>query len=125
MSTPNNSDPDAQFTVTLLFPDNSQRNINVPVDEFILDAANDAGIVLPAICRHGRCLTCAGRIVNNGDSVCDFDQSHADAYFPADRAAGFILPCTAKPTCDLTIKTHQQDAMRTHRLAHGLPAPYA
>jgi ferredoxin len=115
----------AQFTVKLLSPDDSERDINVSQDEYILDAANREGIVLPAICRHGRCLTCAGRVLTNRDSECDFDQSAADAYFPADRDAGFILLCTAEPRSDLTILTDQQDAMRAHRLTLGLPAPYA
>ena len=53
------------------------------------------------------------------------DQSAAASYFDADRAAGFTLLCTARPRTDLIIKTHRQDAMRKHRQAHGLPAPYA
>jgi ferredoxin len=53
------------------------------------------------------------------------DQSDADSYFPEDRAQGFVLLCTAKPRGDLRILTHQQDEMRRHRIALGLPAPYA
>jgi ferredoxin len=98
-----------------------EHSIVVAEDEHIWDAANAQGIVLPAICHQGRCLACAGHL----ESAAQFDQSDADTYFPEDRAAGFILLCTAKPVADLTISTHQDEAMRAHRLAHDLPAPYA
>jgi len=55
----------------------------------------------------------------------DVDQAAASSYFEEDRAAGFALLCTARPRGELVIETHQQDAMREHRKAHGLPAPYA
>jgi ferredoxin len=113
------------YTVKLLVPSDdgqkeSEQVVSVGANEHILNAANAQGIVLPAMCRQGRCVTCAGRIV--GGKV---DNSDADMYFPEDRAAGFVLLCTAKPCSDLTIRTNQQDSMRAHRLALGLPAPYA
>jgi ferredoxin len=108
------------YTVQLLMP-NAERTISVRANEHIWDAALNNGIVLPAICHQGRCLTCAGRLVGNGE----VDHSEADMYFPEDSAAGFVLLCRAKPLSDLTIRTHQQSEMRAHRLALGLPAPYA
>jgi ferredoxin len=113
------------YTVKLLIPDDeggqeTERTVTVGADEHILNAANLQGIILPAMCRQGRCVTCAGRLVGGGE----VDQSDADMYFPEDRAAGFVLLCTAKPCSDLTIRTHLQDSMRAHRLALGLPAPY-
>jgi ferredoxin len=115
----------SNYTVTLLAPDNDgeevrEQVLTVGADEHILNAANAQGIDLPAMCRQGRCVTCAGRIVGGGK----VDNSDADMYFPEDRAAGFVLLCTAKPCSDLTIRIHQQDSMRAHRLALGLPAPY-
>jgi ferredoxin len=113
------------YTVKLLLPNNGDQQteltVSVGADEHILSAANSQGIVLPAMCRQGRCLTCAGRLVGAGE----VDHSDADMYFPQDRAEGFVLLCTAKPGSDLTIRTHQQDAMRAHRRSLGLPAPYA
>jgi ferredoxin len=109
------------FTVKLLLPSKVERTIEVSPSEHIWDAALANGIVLPAICHQGRCLTCAGRLVNKGE----VDHSEADMYFPEDRAAGFVLLCRAKPLSDLIIRTHQQSEMREHRLALGLPAPYA
>jgi ferredoxin len=115
------SDPPKRCCVRLLLPGDVERSITVLRDENIWDAANSQGIVLPAICHQGRCMTCAGQLINSGE----FDQSEADMYFPEDREAGFVLLCTAKPRSDLTIRTHQQDAMRARRLSLGLPAPYA
>jgi len=85
-----------------------------------LNAAARNGIRLPSICHQGRCLTCAGRLLSG-----TVDQSKTDTFFPEDYAAGFVLLCTAKPLSDLRIVTHQQWAMREHRVALQLPAPYS
>jgi ferredoxin len=108
------------FTVTLVTPE-GERTLRVANDQHIWDAAASAGIKLPAMCHMGYCLTCAARLEAGGE----FDQSDARQYFAEDRAAGFILLCTAKPRSDLRIGTHQQRAMRRFRLDAGLPAPYA
>jgi hypothetical protein len=47
------------FEVVLLLP-NEERSVQVGVEEHIWDAAFTAGVVLPALCHQGRCLTCAG-----------------------------------------------------------------
>ena len=110
---------DRIFLVTLRLPE-AEHVLRVSECEAIWYVAAEHGISLPAVCRQGRCLSCAGRLAAHGE----FDQDGADLYFPEDRAAGFLLLCTARPRSDLVILTHQQDAMRAHRLAHGLPAPY-
>jgi len=107
--------------VSLHLPDGSVRELLVAADQHIWDAAHAAGIELPSICHQGRCLTCAGRLLNPGD----FDATDAVAYFPQDRENGFILLCTAFPRSNLEILTHQQLAMRQYRRAVGLPAPYS
>lgn len=117
----NQMSPVRTHHIKLHLPDGSIQELDVGEDQHIWDAAHDAGIELPSICHQGRCLTCAGRLLNAGE----FDASDAVAYFPEDRAAGFILLCTACPCSDLEIQTHQQFAMRQHRRALGLPAPYS
>jgi ferredoxin len=89
-------------------------------DEFIWDAAARFGLMLPAICHQGRCLTCAARLIKG-----DVDHSAAVSYFAADRDGGFVLLCTARARSDLVCETHQEWAMRDHRKALGLPAPYS
>src|SRR5213080_408493 len=111
---------DLTFDILLETP-SGERKISASDREHILDVAERSGIALPFICRQGRCLTCAGVLVGAGD----FDASDADLYFPQDRAAGFILLCTAKARINLHIRTHQEAEMRQHRLKLGLPAPYS
>jgi ferredoxin len=107
------------FRVELRSPD-GVRIIYCGQDEFIWNAAARFGIKLPAICHQGRCLTCAARLIEG-----DVDQSAAVSYFQADRDAGFILLCTARPRSDVVCETHQQWAMRAYRKSLGLPAPYS
>jgi ferredoxin len=105
--------------VVLETPD-GERTIECGADEFIWDAAARNGLLLPAICHQGRCLTCASRLLEG-----EVDQSKADAYFAEDGAAEFILICRALPRSDVILKTHQEWEMRRHRIALGLPAPYS
>jgi len=109
-----------KFQVALLLP-NEERSIEVSRDEHIWDAAFAAGIVLPAMCHQGYCLTCAGRLENEGE----VDQSDSLVYFPEDREAGFVLLCTGKPRSALRIRTHQQKQMRESRKQKNLLAPYS
>jgi ferredoxin len=88
-------------------------------NEFIWDAAARFHVPLPAICHQGQCLTCAARLIKGA-----VDQSAAATYFNADRDAGFVLLCTARPLSNVICQTDQQAAMRAHRQALGLPAPY-
>lgn len=108
------------FRITLLTP-RGEHAIVVESEQHIWDAAQAAGVTLPAVCHQGRCLTCAGRL----EGVGEVDQSDSDAYYPQDREAGFVLLCTGKPRSDLRIRTHQQHEMRTYRRSLGLPAPYS
>jgi ferredoxin len=72
-------------------------------------------------CHHqGRCLSCAGRLLEG-----TVEHEHVDAYFAEDKAAGYILLCRALARIDVRILTHQEWKMREHRLAKDLPAPYA
>ena len=114
------SEDTSAFEVTLVMPQ-GERTILVPRNAHIWDAALNAGILLPALCLQGRCLTCAGRLLNGGE----VDQSDSVSYYPADREAGFVLLCTGKPRSALRIQTHQQEEMRAFRRAHRLPAPYS
>jgi|SRR5581483_5116285 len=108
-----------RFRVVLETPE-GERSFLCNPDEFIWNAAARNGIFLPSICHQGRCLTCAGRLLNGA-----VDQSSATSYFPEDKQAGFVLLCTAKPLSELRVRTHEQWAMREHRATLALPAPYS
>jgi ferredoxin len=92
--------------------------IGVGEDQYLLDAAIDAGLDLPYMCLQGWCTTCAGRVLEGR-----VDQSEARRIFPEDEAAGFVLLCSAYPRSSLRILTHQKEEMRSHREALGLPTP--
>jgi len=117
---PSDRETSTTFTVTLITPQ-GERTIQVSPEDHIWDAAHDAGIILPALCHQGRCLTCAARLVDGGE----VDQSDSVSYFPEDRGARFVLPCTGKAGSNLTMRTHQAGEMRAFRRAHNLPSPYS
>jgi ferredoxin len=108
-----------RFEVILETPTGSHC-ITCGPEEYIWDAAARQGIDLPAICHQGRCLTCAGMLLEG-----EVDERDADTYFAEDRAAGFVLLCRGKPRSRVRIQTHRQNEMRQFRTAHGLPAPYS
>lgn len=107
-----------RYPITFVLPQGPPWTLLVGEDDFLWQAAGRAGLALPSRCRIGWCLTCAARLLEPGE----FDQSAARRYFAEDRAAGFLLPCTACPRSPLRLLTHQAEVMRAHRMALGLPA---
>ena len=107
----------ATYQVTFV-TDGQEKRLAVRDDQYLLDAAVEAGMDLPYMCLQGWCTTCAARLLAG-----KVDQSEALRYYPQDEAAGFILLCSAYPRSDLRILTHQKEQMRAHRRASGLPAP--
>jgi ferredoxin len=51
------------FTLTFKGLGDEQKVVECPDDTYILDAAEAAGLDLPATCKSGICGTCVGRIV--------------------------------------------------------------
>jgi ferredoxin len=107
----------AVYPVTFLAPDRSI-TVDVADDEYLLNAANAAGLDVPYMCLQGWCTTCAGRVLEG-----QVDQSEARRIFRQDEQAGFVLLCSAFPRSALRIQTHQKQELRAHREALGLPVP--
>jgi len=70
----------------------------------ILQAALDAGLVLPYGCRDGACGSCKGKLI---EGRIDYGHHSEKALTPVEREQGFALFCQAKPLSDLVIEARE------------------
>jgi ferredoxin len=92
------------YTVTLVNPEGVKQTCVTPEDQYIIDAANEAGIDLPYACRTGACLSCAGKIIQGS-----IDQSDQNYLTPSQLSANYVLLCVVYPKSDCIIQTHKED----------------
>ncbi len=77
-----------------------------PRGQPLLLSARAAGVLLPSSCRNGTCRECLCRLVEGRVSYAiEWPGLSAE-----EKRDGFILPCVARPECDLVI-----DAPRARR----------
>ena len=92
------------YSITLRNSDGTENVIQCEEDQYILEAAEEAGFDLPSSCRAGACSACAGRVIEG-----EIDNSEQTFLDDAHMDEGFTLLCVAYPLSDLLIETEQEE----------------
>lgn len=87
-------------TYTVIVRNRDGRVVPVSQDEFLLEALETAGLLLPYGCRFGACLTCAASLI---EGRVDQSGGRAFALRARQQEEGYVLLCVARPLTDCVI----------------------
>ena len=90
------------YEITFHFEDGTE-TVEVGPDEYVLDAAERAGLELPHSCRNGMCTSCAGELLEG-----DLDGREGTALSPAQEDDGYVLLCCSYPRADSEIRVGER-----------------
>ncbi|KIY98339.1 hypothetical protein MNEG_9623 [Monoraphidium neglectum] len=92
------------YKITLVAGDDDSRTFDCPDNKYILDAAEAAGLDLPATCRAGICGACVAR--RTAGSIDQSDIADLSFTLTDDEVeAGMTLLCMSRATSDVTLET--------------------
>ena len=77
----------------------SGATIDCAADQFVLNAAHNAGFRLPSACGKGLCGTCKSKLISG-----IVDMKHNGGIRPREIEQGLFLPCCSKPLSDLVVE---------------------
>ena len=86
----------ASFSVELT---KSGSTISCAADQFVLNAAHNAGFRLPSACSKGLCGTCKSKLISG-----IVDMKHNGGIRPREIEQGLFLPCCSKPLSNLVVE---------------------
>ena len=92
------------YNITLRSINKSDTVIQCTEDQYILEAAEQAGIDLPYSCKAGACSSCAGLVISG--QIDNEEQSFLD---DEQVEKGYALLCVAYPKSDCVIITEQEE----------------
>lgn len=77
----------------------SGATIDCATDQFVLNAAHNAGFRLPSACSQGLCGTCKSKLISG-----KVDMKHKGGIRPREIEQGLFLPCCSKPLSHLVVE---------------------